>query len=133
MSSRQRSLWSAFLGAAVLLSASVALAEPVPGKACKADLEKACPGIEPGQGRILACLEGKTDQLSQACKDDVSKKFNALYKACKPDAEKFCPGVEMGGGRVLQCLGDNEKSLSSSCKKVWGKPKSSKSKKTAAK
>jgi cysteine rich repeat protein len=129
MSSRHRSLWSALLGAGVLLTAWVVRAEPVPGKACKADLEKACPGIEPGQGRILACLEGKTDQLSQACKDDVSKKFNALYKACRPDAEKLCPGVEMGGGKLLQCLGDNEKTLSSSCKKVWGKPKS---KKTAA-
>jgi hypothetical protein len=124
MSSRHRSLWSALLGAGVLLAASVALAEPVAGKACKADLDKVCPGVEPGQGRILACLEGKLDQLSQACKDDVSKKFNALYKACRPDAQKLCPGVEMGGGKVLQCLGDNEASLSSSCKKVWGKPKS---------
>ena len=109
------------LGAGVLLAASVVLAEPVAGKACKADLEKVCPGIEPGQGRILACLEGKTDQLSQACKDDVSKKFNALYKACRSDATKLCPGVEMGGGKLLGCLGDNEAQLSSSCKKVWGK------------
>jgi hypothetical protein len=129
MSLRLRSLWSALLGAGILLAASAALAEPVAGKASKADLEKACPGIEPGQGRILACLEGKTDQLSQACKDDVSKKFNALYKACRSDATKLCPGVEMGGGKLLQCLGDNEKTLSSSCKKVWGKPKG---KKTAA-
>ena len=125
-----RHRWCLLLGAGILLAAPVALAEPVPGKACKADLEKACPGIEPGQGRILACLEGKTDQLSQACKDDVSKKFNALYKACRADAQKLCPDTEMGGGKLLQCLGDNEKSLSSSCKKVWGKPKSSK--KTAA-
>lgn len=117
-----RHRWSLLLGAGVLLGAPVVLAEPVPGKACKADLETVCPGVEPGQGRILACLVGKTDQLSQACKDEVSKKFNALYKACRPDSEKFCPGVEMGGGKVVQCLADNEKSLSSSCKKVWGKP-----------
>lgn len=124
-----RHRWSLLLGAGVLLAAPLALAEPVPGKACKADLEAACPGVEPGQGRILACLQGKTDQLSQACKDDVSKKFNALYKACRPDAQKLCPDTEMGGGKLLQCLGDNEKSLSSSCKKVWGKPAK---KKTAA-
>jgi Cysteine rich repeat len=128
--SPRRSSGSLLLGAAILLAAPVVLAEPVPGKACKADLAAACPGVEPGQGRILACLEGKTDQLSQACKDDVSKKFNALYKACRPDAEKLCPGTEMGGGKLFQCLGDNEKSLSSSCKKVWGKPKPTK--KTAA-
>jgi hypothetical protein len=126
-----RHRWSLLLGAGVLLAAPVVLAEPVPGKACKADLAAACPGVEPGQGRILACLEGKTDQLSQACKDDVSKKFNALYKACRPDATKLCPGVEMGGGKLLQCLGDNEKTLSSSCKKAWGKP--SKKKAAAAK
>jgi hypothetical protein len=126
----RRSLWSALLGAGVLLAASVALAEPTPGKACKADLANLCPGIEPGQGRILACLQGKTDELSQACKDDVSKKFNALYKSCRADAEKLCPGTEMGGGKLLGCLGDNEAKLSSSCKKVWGKPKG---KKTAAK
>jgi hypothetical protein len=130
MSSRHRSLLSALLGAGVLLAVPAARAEPVPGKACKADLEKACPGIEPGQGRILACLQGKTDELSQACKDDVSKKFNALYKSCRADAEKLCPGTEMGGGKLLGCLGDNEAKLSSSCKKVWGKPKA---KKTAAK
>ena len=127
----RRSLWSALVGAGALLVSFAVNAEPVAGKACKADLEKVCPGIEPGQGRILACLEGKTDQLSQACKDDVSKKFNALYKACRPDAQKLCPDTEMGGGKLLQCLGDNEAKLSSSCKKVWGKPKASK--KTAAK
>jgi hypothetical protein len=126
MSSLRRFRWSALLGAGVLLAAPAALAQPVPGKACKADLEKVCPGVEAGHGRILACLSGKTDELSQACKDDVSKKVTALYKACKADTEKLCPGVEMGGGRLLQCLGDNDTALSSSCKKVWGKPKSKK-------
>lgn len=129
--SRHRSSWSLLLGAGVLLATSVVLAQPVPGKACKADLDKVCPGVEPGHGRILGCLEGKTDQLSQACKDDVSKKMTALYKSCRADTEKLCPGVEMGGGRVLQCLADNEASLSKSCKKVWGKPGSKK--KAAAK
>jgi Cysteine rich repeat len=128
---RHRSICSALLGAGALLVASPVLAEGVqPGKACKADLEKLCPGVEPGHGRILACLEGKTDQLSPACKDDVSKKLAAFYKACKADADKLCASVERGEGRVMQCLQDNEASLSSSCKKAWGKGKD---KKAAAK
>ena len=80
-----------------------------------------------GAGILLAAPVVLAEPVpGKACKDDVSKKFTALYKACRPDAEKFCPGVEMGGGKLLQCLGDNEKSLSSSCKKVWGKPSSKK-------
>ena len=121
MSSRHRSTWPALLGAGVLLAAPLVFAQGLePGKACKADLEKLCPGVEPGHGRILACIEGKTDQLSQACKDDVSKKLDAFYKACKADADKLCASVVRGEGRVIQCLKDNEASLSKSCKKVWG-------------
>ena len=124
MSSRHRSTWPALLGAGVLLAAPLVVAQGLePGKACKADLEKLCPGVEPGHGRILACIEGKTDQLSQACKDDVSKKLDAFYKACRADADKLCASVVRGEGRVMQCLKDNEASLSKSCQKVWGKGK----------
>ena len=35
--------------------------------ACKADYDKFCAGIAPGGG-IVACLNGKRDQLSVACK-----------------------------------------------------------------
>src|SRR5574338_973780 len=122
MSFRDRSFWSALLGAGPLLATPLVLAQGMePGKACKADLEKVCPGVQPGQGRILACLEGKTDQLSPACKDDVSKKLAAFYKACKADSDKLCASVERGEGRVMQCLKDNEASLSKSCKNFFGK------------
>ncbi|WP_061020463.1 hypothetical protein [Bradyrhizobium sp. CCH5-F6] len=35
--------------------------------ACKADYDKFCAGIAPGGG-IVACLNGKRDQLSTTCK-----------------------------------------------------------------
>jgi len=127
MPSLHRSFWSALLGAGVVLAAPVAFAQGLePGKACKADLDKICPGVQHGEGRILACLEGKTDQLSPTCKDDVSKKLVAFYKGCKADADKLCATVERGEGRVMQCLRDNEASLSKSCKKVFGAAKSKK-------
>jgi len=127
----RRRFWLPLLGAGVVLAAPAVFAQGLePGKACKADLEKICPGVEPGHGRILACLEGKTDQLSDKCKDDVSKKLVSFYKACKADSDKLCANVMRGEGRVMQCLQDNEASLSKSCKKVWG---ASKAKKPAAK
>ena len=38
-----------------------------PRGACKADYDKFCAGIAPGGG-IVACLNGKRDQLSVSCK-----------------------------------------------------------------
>jgi Cysteine rich repeat len=36
--------------------------------ACQADIEKLCPGVQQGGGRILQCLRGKQDQISDGCK-----------------------------------------------------------------
>lgn len=58
----------------LVLAVAVASAAPVmaqtadPRGACKADYDKFCAGIAPGGGRIVACLNGKRDQLSDACK-----------------------------------------------------------------
>jgi hypothetical protein len=69
------------------LSSGIALAAdpPVssgPRAACHADVEKLCPGVQPGGGRIIACLRQNEGQVSVGCKD-------ALAKA----REKKTPGV----------------------------------------
>jgi hypothetical protein len=68
------------LTAALLLVSTVALAaEPeIPAarqaqlraiaEACRADAQKLCQDIEPGEGNVLRCLRAKTALLSQACK-----------------------------------------------------------------
>ncbi len=35
--------------------------------ACKADIEKLCPAVMVGEGRILACLEQHKAQVSDQC------------------------------------------------------------------
>jgi hypothetical protein len=61
-----------------LLSAGAVLAadptaSPSPRAACKSDVDKLCPGIQPGGGRIIACLKQNQAQVSAACKDALAK------------------------------------------------------------
>jgi hypothetical protein len=48
---------------------------PPPGRGvCYFDAEKLCPGVQPGEGRILACLSRQLDkQISEACRKEVDK------------------------------------------------------------
>ncbi len=41
--------------------------------ACRADIQKLCPGMQLGGGRIAACLQGKANQLSAGCRDALSQ------------------------------------------------------------
>ena len=41
-------------------------------RACSGDLEKLCSGIEPGDGRIKACIQGKVSELSTPCKEALA-------------------------------------------------------------
>jgi hypothetical protein len=68
----------------VALSASPILADETPPgpspetiaalhAACDADIQKLCPGIQPGGGRILACLKQNKDAVSDTCKQAIVK------------------------------------------------------------
>ena len=41
--------------------------------ACEADVQKLCNGVQPGGGRILACLKQHKDEVSDGCKRAVQK------------------------------------------------------------
>jgi hypothetical protein len=41
--------------------------------ACKADAQKYCKGIRPGEGRILSCLKGRESDLSPACAGEFKR------------------------------------------------------------
>jgi hypothetical protein len=41
--------------------------------ACATDIKNFCAGVQPGGGRILACLKQHKDQVSDGCKQAVIK------------------------------------------------------------
>src|SRR5450759_2785613 len=50
---------------ALLLSGSVVVAQPA-GKPCVGDIKTQCAGIQPGEGRIKACIKSHLTDLSPA-------------------------------------------------------------------
>ena len=120
---------SSLVVAFLLLAGSAQAEEPlVEGlkKACDTELTTFCKGVQPGEGRILACLYAFQDRVSGKCvyaiydaaaqleQAAVALKFAAVE--CKGDLLKYCGNVEVGDGRVKACLDKNEKSLSGKCK-----------------
>jgi hypothetical protein len=45
--------------------------------ACGTDIQKLCAGVQPGGGRILACLKQHKEQVSDGCKQAVAKATGA--------------------------------------------------------
>jgi hypothetical protein len=41
--------------------------------ACKADVEKLCPGVKPGEGRIKQCLKEHRHDVSPECKKAIAE------------------------------------------------------------
>jgi len=68
------------LTAALLGASTAALAQDMTAaqrNACMGDYQKYCKGVQPGGGRIIACLSKESDKLSPACKKvlaDAEKK-----------------------------------------------------------
>jgi len=91
---------------------------------CQGDIKKFCPGTEPGQGRIQACLKENQTQLSQPCKDYLAgrnEKANKAREACKGDVLKYCKDVKPGQGRIIGCLKEHEAELSEDCRSALKK------------
>ena len=95
-------------------------------EACKADKEKFCTQVTPGDTeRMLACAYAHEDQLSGQCSHALYQAaaaleaaiaaLNYIAKECKGDVEAHCANVKMGEGRILNCLNDNRDKISANC------------------
>jgi hypothetical protein len=49
--------------------------------ACRADMEKYCRNIEPGEGRQMKCMYDLRDKLQPACAMLVSEKYTRFLEA----------------------------------------------------
>ena len=70
----------------LLLCEGLLFAQADPREACAADLQKLCPNVPEGGGRILACLKQHQDQVSAACKQ-------AVLKALQPSGSTPAPAA----------------------------------------
>lgn len=96
--------------------------------ACRAEAEKLCPGLKPGEG-LGKCVDEHLSELSAQCQEH-HKKMKAMHEAkkegrkeavdaakeaCAADHDKFCKGLEPGKG-LFKCMKEHESELSEGCK-----------------
>ena len=99
---------------ALLLSGSAALAQQV-AKPCARDIKTLCAGIQPGEGRIKACIKSHLTGLSPTCEDRVLT-VAITGKVCKTDVTKLCAGIVPGTGGIRACVKSHMAEVSDPCK-----------------
>jgi hypothetical protein len=86
---------------------------------CAEDIAKFCKDVQPGGGRIVACMKRNEASLSPACRQhiaQVKERAQEARAACHDDVLRFCGDVEPGQGRIVACLKQHEQDLTSDCR-----------------
>ena len=108
---------------AIFIAFSAAAAEDQEGhRACRADAQRLCKGVQPGGGRIMACLKTHESELSPDCKKRIAEakeEAKEFHQACKQDVETLCKGVQPGQGRIMSCLSEHKDKLSAECRQKF--------------
>jgi hypothetical protein len=99
--------------------------------ACRGDLARYCSTVNPGEGRILLCLEAHADKISDGCdyalfqaSRNLDRALDTIAQAadaCGPDIDRYCSRVPEGGGRVADCLSAKKDVLSKRCLTMVGR------------
>src|SRR5215472_934926 len=86
---------------------------------CAADLRRLCPGIQPGNNRLRACMREHIHDVSFPCLVTLAKFAEVrrtLNDECNAHIRQQCANAERGGGRFAACLRSAVASLSDTCK-----------------
>lgn len=86
-------------------------------QSCGAEIQQYCAGVEPGDGRLRACVKEHFAAFSEPCKQALLSSV-AVVKACKADVQRTCPDVEPGGGRIQACMKEHFAEYSERCKQA---------------
>ena len=106
------------IGAILFLSATSTVAA-VP-KECAADVKAQCGGVQPGAGRIRACISLHLKDLTPTCQT-ILVRAAAIGKACRGDVRQICADVKPGGGRIEACIRSHLTEFGSPCKDVMAR------------
>jgi hypothetical protein len=104
--------------ALTLWSSGAAAQDRSTARACARDITARCAGVQPGEGRIRACIKEHFQDLSESCQARLTK-LAAVAKTCVPDVKEKCASVKPGRGRIARvaaCLKSELASLSDPCK-----------------
>jgi hypothetical protein len=103
------------LGVALLLVAgTTAMAQPSP-RPCAVDIKAYCTDIEPGEGRIAACIKEHIGDFSPACKARLIRAI-VTTRECAADVKGQCTGTGQTSKGATACLREVLPKLSNLCK-----------------
>jgi len=106
------------IGAIVLLSATSAMAQQRGVvRDCAADVRAACGGVQPGDGRIRACLNSHLKDLTPPCQA-ILVRAARVGKACRGEVRTICADVKPGDRRIEACIQSHLTDFSAPCKDV---------------
>jgi hypothetical protein len=86
-------------------------------QACGPEIQQHCAGVEPGEGRLRACVKEHFAAFSEPCKQAMLSSV-AVVRACKADVQRTCPDIQPGGGRIQACMKDHFAEYSEPCKQA---------------
>lgn len=100
-------------------------------ESCGKDIDENCYGVSFDAPRLRECLARAQDSVSQHCRTDYVRVFDAIqkrvaaraavWKTCERDKQKFCATEAQGGpADVLACLSKIPRGVSWGCKQAIG-------------
>jgi hypothetical protein len=98
-----------------LLTATSGTAQSAAMKACADDVKSLCAGVQPGDGRIKACIKSHFSDVSAPCQA-ILVKAAAISRACSANVKKVCADVKPGGGGIEPCMKSHLSEVSGPCK-----------------